>query len=210
MLSRFSELLVGDTELTKDKQRLLSLVLLLAAIVFAWIPHERSWLLFRIWKRTFLEDGFFPDFITAIMGVMIVLPLYLRNILKWEHTSVYSILSAAINITLVATLCKIVIGNGFSASLLSYLLLFAIFLSWLGMRPVAGLAWVAVLVIGIFGLIIRNYAMGIHGYLFVLCSFIGLLLQSEMKPRDVMLELSNEFRGPNRARMTSSSRWPGK
>ena len=210
MLTRFSEILVGDKELTKDKQRLLSLALLLAAIVFAWIPHERTWLLFRIWKRTFLEDGFFPDFITAIMGVMIVLPLYLRNILKWEHTSVYSILSAAINVTLVATLCKIVVGNGFSESLLSYLLLSAIFLSWLGMRPVAGMAWVAVLIIGIFGLIARNYAMGMHGYLFVLCSFIGLLLQSEMKPGDVMLELSNEFRGPRRLHMTPTSRGPGK
>ena len=210
MLTRFSEILVGDKELTKDKQRLLSLALLLAAIVFAWIPHERTWLLFRIWKRTFLEDGFFPDFITAIMGVMIVLPLYLRNILKWEHTSVYSILSAAINVTLVATLCKIVVGNGFSQSLLSYLLLSAIFLSWLGMRPVAGMAWVAVLIIGIFGLIVRNYAMGMHGYLFVLCSFIGLLLQSEMKPRDVMQELSNEFRGPRELHMTPTSLGPGK
>ena len=207
MLTRLSEILVGDDELTKDKQRLLSLALLIAAIAFAWLPHERSWILFRVWERTLREDGFIPDFITAIMGVMIVLPLYLRNILKWEHTSVYSVLSAAINVTLVATLCKIIVGNGFSGSLLSYLLVFAIVLSWLGMRPVAGMAWVAVLVIGIFGLMLRNYAMGIHGYMFVLCSFLGLLLQSEMKPRDFMLELSREFRGQTLERPAPTTRW---
>ncbi len=198
-LDRFSQILVGDTELTKDKQRLLSLGLLLAAIAVAWIPHERSVTFFGIWTKSFTSSGFLPDFITAVMGVLIVLPLYMRDILKWHSTSIYSILSAAINLTLISTLCKIILGDGFAFGALSSALVVAISLSWLGMRPVAAFAWVAVFMLGIVGLLVRNYTMGIYGYLFILFGFLGLILHSEMKPGEMFAEISEEFRGSKAA-----------
>lgn len=195
MVSKISEIIIGDQELTQNKQRLLSLILMTVATGLAWIPHQKTTTVFFFWSKTLKTQGFVPDFITAMIGLLIVLPLYIRNILKWKKTSVYSILSFATNLTLVATFCKIILGEGFIFSVVTMSLGLALTLTWLGMRPVAGIAWIAVFVIGIVTLQVRNYVMGIYGYLFILLGFLGLILHSEFTPGAFYEEFRREFRG---------------
>ncbi len=202
--STISQFLVGDAELARDKQRLLSLGLLAAAILMAWIPHERTTTFLSFWTYTVETGGFAPDLVTTIMGVALVLPLYLRGILKWRHASVYSILSIVINVTLIATFCKIILGGSFALGTLSYCLMAAIALTWLGMRPVAAMAWMAVLALSVVGLLLRNYAMGIYGYLFIICGFLGLLLHSEMRPGDILRTFKSDLSKEYSGRMTDS------
>jgi hypothetical protein len=194
MKRTFSEILVGDNELSKDKKRLISLSLIILATTIAWLPHERT-VNILFWQRTLSSEGFLPDFLTGLLGILIVLPLYFRNILKWNVTSVYSILSFAVNLTLIATFCRIIVGDGFIMNYTTAGLAVAVALTWLGMRAVASLAWLSVILIGIFSLMYRNYVMGLGGFLFVLFGFLGLVLQSEATPAGIYGELKKEFYG---------------
>lgn len=195
ILSKMSEILVGDQELTKDKRRFISLLLIITATILAWRPHQRTVTFLYFWSKTSKTEGFIPDFVTAILGLLIVLPLYFRNILKWEKTSIYSILSFITNLTLIATFCKIILGEGFIFSGLTISLGMSLILTWLGMRPIAGVAWVAVFIIGVVALQIHNYVMGFDGYLFILLGFLGLVLHAEVNPGEFYRELQGEFRG---------------
>jgi hypothetical protein len=195
LLSKASEIIVGDQELTQNKQRLISLILMMIATGLAWIPLKRTAILLFFVPITTTTKGFAPDFITAMIALVIVLPLYFRNILKWKKTSVYSILSFAVNLTLIATFCKIILGEGFIFSVYTISLGLALILTWLGIRPVAGIAWIAVFVIGIIALQVRNYVMGIYGYLFILLGFLGLILHMEFQPGEFYEEFRRDFRG---------------
>tara|TARA_R110001592_G_scaffold254940_1_gene518481 strand:- start:11849 stop:12445 length:597 start_codon:yes stop_codon:yes gene_type:complete len=196
MSKSLSEILVGDTELSTDRKRLISMALITLATVVAWLPHERT-VNFLFWQRTLSSDGFLPDFLTAIFGLMIVLPLYFRNILHWRTTSVYSILSFAVNLTLVSTFCRIIVGDGFEMTSTTMGMIVALTLTWLGMRAVASLAWLAVIALGIFSLMHRNYIMGIEGFFFILFGSIGILLQAETTPAKFYGDLKSEFFGPS-------------
>lgn len=194
-LRKLSTILVGDEEIATDKRRLISLAFMVIAIALAWIPYERDFSLFRIWGSS-KTGGFLPNFLTGMIGLAIVLPMYLRNILRWEKTSIYSILSFALNLTLIATLCRIILPDTkLIWSAVTVGLLMAVVLSWLGMRPVALLAWAGVLILGVFELQSKSNAMGVAGFLFVLFGAVGLILHSELKPREIMSSLKHEFRG---------------
>ena len=192
-VSRILQVLIGDAELDPMIQRTLSVILLVSAILVAWIPHEGSCPFLIVWSRTVKTEGFAPDLIATIFSIMLVLPLYLRGILKWRPTSVYRILSALIITTLIATSIKIILGDGFSQNLLLYCLIAALALSWLGLRPIAAAAWIAVFVLGASGLIHRNCAMGTYGYVFVISGFLGMLLHFEVGPGDILTAFSDEF-----------------
>ncbi len=196
VFDKISEIMFGDHELSTRKQRLVSLIFMILAIGLAWKPQEQTSLVLFIWKRSKTGQGFAPDLLTALIGLLIVLPLYVRNILKWRGTSVYSILSFTVNLTLCATFCKIILGGqGFVFSSLTVSLGIALLLAWVGMRPVAGIAWIAIFIMGIVQLQITNQTLGVYGFLFVLFGFLGVVLHAELKPSELYHQLKYEFRG---------------
>mgnify|MGYP001254139417 CR=1 FL=1 len=65
-LNRLSGIVVGDTELTRDKQRRRSLAFLLAAIAFPWVPRERSITLLGFWRHSLIVELSLDDMLKKI------------------------------------------------------------------------------------------------------------------------------------------------
>ena len=72
------------------------------AVVMAWMPQEKTASFFAFWKDTEKVRGYTPDLLTALIALLIILPLYVRNILKWQKTSVYSLMAFGLNLALSA------------------------------------------------------------------------------------------------------------
>ena len=93
-MNRYENFLVSDEELDIEWQKLLSLLFLLIAGSMSFFPYARNGLIPWINKPL----TFKPDFVATIIAIVLVAPLYLRNILKW-HKSVYSPLELYLKIS---------------------------------------------------------------------------------------------------------------
>lgn len=193
---RFLDSIFGDHELTTITKRIVSIALMVLAVIMAWMPQEKSASFFAFWKDTEKVRGYTPDLLTALIALLIILPLYVRNIFKWQKTSVYSLMAFGLNLALCATFFKIILGGeGFAFNYLTVALAFSMVLAWAGMRPVALVAWVAIFIIAIIKIQVTNQTFGSTGFLFVLFGFLGLLLHAEVKPRDLVVEMKCQFMG---------------
>lgn len=190
---KYMQIIFGEIELSGETKKILSFMFIILAIVLAWLPKERA----LFWRFTLMEDGFYPNFITGAVGLMIVLPLYIRNIFKWRTTSVFSILAFLLNVTLVSTFVKIIMGGSeFQFTLITTALIVAVIITWLGMRPIVPLAWAAVFGLGALSLVENSYMMGVSGYLFIVFGFLGVLLHSELDIATLSNEVMDQFKGP--------------
>jgi hypothetical protein len=193
---RLLALLVGDHDLSREHRRLGSLVCLGAALAIA----SMSFVLPGWWEDVIVT--FRPTLASGLIALGLVAPLYLRGILRWER-SVYGVLILVLNLAVTAALARVILGEqagpfAFDAPM-AVALWAAIALGWLGMRPVAGVAWIAVFVLGTVNLLQASDAMGVWGFVFVAASFLGVLLQSEQDPGALVEELKLEFSGEYRA-----------
>ena len=193
---KYMQIIFGDIELSGETKKILSFTFIILAIVLAWLPKEKA----LFWRFTLTEGGFYPNFITGAVGLMIVLPLYIRNIFKWRTTSLFSILAFLLNVTLVSTFVKIIMGGSdFQFTLITTALIVAIIITWLGMRPVVPLAWAAVFGLAALSLVENSYTMGLSGYLFIVFGFLGVLLHSELDIASLTKEVTEQFKGPAKA-----------
>jgi hypothetical protein len=188
-------LLVGDHDLSREHRRLASLLCLVAALAIA----STTFVLPRWWEDVIVT--FRPTLASGLIALCLVAPLYLRGILRWER-SVYGVAILVLNLAVTAALARAILGE--QAGLLAFdapmtvALWAAIALGWLGMRPVAALAWIAVFALGSVNLLQASEAMGFWGFAFVAASFLGVLLQSDQDPRTLVEELKLEFSGEHR------------
>ncbi|SEW41675.1 hypothetical protein SAMN04488515_2863 [Cognatiyoonia koreensis] len=191
-LGKLNAIIVGDDALGHLTIRYLSLVLLLVATVVGCM--------------TFTQSGFFgssdvslrPDMLSGIFGILLIAPLYLRRIITWSP-SIYYILSAVLNVTVTAVLIQAVLGAASTTWLsipLPFVLALGLAMTWLGIRPLAPLAWACVILLGILNLQAASEAMGLWGYLFVISAGLGIFLQFPFEPQKMLKEVKYDFIGP--------------
>ena len=187
-------LLTDERKLRPVSRKMLSLVLLAAAGAIAFVPFEKC---FLWWCG---PAPFIPSFISGLLALGLVFPLYARGILIWD-ISVYRLLSAALVLLVGAVAIEIAIlggsgdsgFSGFFGSLTGTLLAAALLLSWFGMREIAGHVWLLVLVPIIYNAVSNNQTLGFYGFIFIVCAFLGLMLQSANSFQNTLAALASEY-----------------
>lgn len=202
-LGQFSEVLVGDKELGQNTVRYISLILMLASAVMGFITYTNEG-----WVSTSYVS-YAPNIMTTFMALLMILPLYVRNVLKWSGYNVFTILSFVLNVSVTATMVSMLLGGsvnhsffggGFSMTLnwqtpTAMVLLGAILLSWLGMRLIAGFSWIIVFAVGTWNLAMAGGSLESIGAIFLLSAFLGIVLQNNLTPGVFLQELKYEFSG---------------
>ncbi len=191
-LSKLNAILVGEDALGHLTVRYLSLALLLIATVVGFMTYTQS----KFFGS--LNVSLRPDMLSGIFAILLVAPLYLRRIITWSP-SIYYILSAVLNVTVTAVLVQAVLGAASSTLLslpLPFVLAMGLATTWLGIRPLAPLAWAFVILLGILNLQAASEAMGLWGYLFVISAGLGIFLQFPFEPQRILNEVKYDFIGP--------------
>lgn len=184
-MKKFTEAIVNDEEYAPGHQRLLSLVFLAIADLLAFNSYTSTGF---FWDSTFnLQPGAFETFIAIAM----VAPLYLRGILSWKK-STYSILFFVLVTWLFGSLASLATG-GKDHNVVTYLLIGTVALSWLGIREVAGVGWVLLLLIGGYGFLKRSADMDIFGFVYVVSGFLGLVVHGNLNPGQLLRGLKAEY-----------------
>ena len=177
------DILTSEAELTTGTRRLLSLVCLLVSCIMVFIPYETTFLLIPV------DTSIQPTIVSGMLGILILAPLYARNILKWS-TTIYSILVLTMLLLIFSSLMQILMGDNM---LNMMFIMAALVLSWLGIKAVAGLAWILVFIgIGI-TIVVNGLAMGFFGFVFIISAFLGILLHSNLSPSQLVGGLKEEF-----------------
>ena len=179
--------LTSEEEFTPKWSKFLSLVFLLITCSFTFFTFTKpTWFFFQ--KEFTLK----PGIVEAIIGITLVTPLYLRNILKWSM-SIYGIISFILILTVFSSLITLAEGGDSSSIYTQALIFSAILLSWLGIRPLPGIAWILVLLACILNITSVSQAMGNFGYVYILSGFLGILLHSGLNPGQLYKEISSDF-----------------
>jgi len=203
---RLLSIVFGEVELGVRSKKGLSIIFIILALVLAWIPKNIKVAYIIPWE----VDGFLPNLLTGILGLMIVLPLYIRNIFNWRTTSVFTILAFLLNAAFSATFAKIILGGGeFEFTLITTSLIAAVIITWLGMRPIVPLAWASVFGLGAIALVKTSYIMGLSGFLFIVFGFLGILLHSELDIASLTKEVSEQFKGPAKSMQEAANNISG-
>ena len=192
-LSKLNAILVGEDALGHLTIRYLSLALLLVATVVGSMTYTGTG-----WRWQDVDVSLRPDMLSGIFAILLVAPLYLRRIITWSP-SIYYILSAVLNVTVTAVLVQAVLGAASPEWLslpLPFVLALGLAMTWLGIRPLAPLAWAFVIFLGILNLQAASEAMGLWGYLFVICAGLGIFLQFPFEPQRILNEMKYDFIGP--------------
>lgn len=185
--NNFTSKIIDETELGSNQKKYLSLIFLVIACSMSFFSYREVGFL---WDTVFT---FKPGVMATILGFIIASPLYLRRILKW-NSSPYTIISFILILYLFASMVQFALGGeGSSSKITLYLLGTSVILSWLGMKSVAGLSWILVLIAVISSLIENDIAMGGFGFLFIFSGLIGIVLHSGMHPGNFMKSMKSEF-----------------
>ena len=131
-----------------------------------------------------------PDFVSGVIALFLILPLYARGILRWS-ASIYGTLMFLLFLSVYSSLAKLaLLGKG---DLPVYLLMASIVLSWLGMRAVAGFGWILTFSAAVLSALSTSSAMGTNGFLFIASAFLGLIMHSNLSPSRVFEEIAAEY-----------------
>ncbi len=196
----FINQLISEKEMKATTLRALSLVFLAIACSIAFVPFERERLFFFN-----AELSIMPDFISTMFAILLIAPLYARKILKWNG-SIYTIISLLLFLLFFSSLIELFLGGGDLLDVpINMLLVTAIALSWLGIKEVAGLAWI-ILFVGIgFKVSINSYTMGFWGFLYIGSAFIGLVLHSGLNPGQLISSFKHQFKAHDTVKEAISS-----
>ncbi len=188
MLRKFRATMANDNQLDNETLRFLSLIFLLLAGIMSFFKYTHVGLL---WDTDFT---FAPGFLSSIFGILLIAPLYMRGILKWNK-SIYTIISFILILMVFASFIELALGGNKKSSITMALLGAAFVLSWLGIRVAAGVAWILVLVAAVMSAIVNNLAMGLWGFVYVGSGALGLILHSGLNPGEFMQALKIEYSG---------------
>jgi hypothetical protein len=83
--------------------------------------------------------------------------------------------------------------NSFVSDLNFYMVMIALALSWVGLRGIAGIAWIIVLLVGIHSVVSVANAMSFAGFLYVCSAALGLCFHSGVNPGELLSSLKEEY-----------------
>jgi len=192
MFEKIRAAITDDNEISKEWQRFASLALLLLAFLLAMIPHDRTGLM--AWNPLAKPLMLRPGLESTSIALALIAPLYLRGLLKWNK-SPFTTISFALILGVFASFVQMTVlgGGSITGNLNLYVLMIAIALSWVGIRGVAGIAWIIVLVLGIYNFQKVSRDMGVSGYLYVCSAFMGLCFHSGVNPGELFSSLKDEY-----------------
>ena len=186
-MARLISGITDNTPMSGTAQRALSIVFLIISVTMAFMTYSREGMFFD----SKLE--IFPSFISTLIAIILIAPLYARNILKWNK-SFYTLISLILFLLLFGSLVELAMGgNGLNSQVIQYLLLTAVILSWLGMKAIAGGSWLLLFPAIAISIVNNNTAMGFYGFIYVASGFIGILLHSELNPANLVKGFKEEF-----------------
>ena len=186
-MARLINGITDNTPMSGTAQRALSIVFLIISVSMAFMTYSREGMFFD----SKLE--IFPSFISTLIAIILIAPLYARNILKWNK-SFYTLISLILFLLLFGSLVELAMGgNGLNSQVIQYLLLTAVILSWLGMKAIAGGSWLLLFPAIAISIVNNNTAMGFYGFIYVASGFIGILLHSELNPANLVKGFKEEF-----------------
>ena len=210
------EKLTSDKELDSKLIKAISLASLIITITLFWLPIYRvgrRFLIIDLSEIPFINEFSFstvpldlkPGLRAGVIGAILIAPLYLRGILYWKKTSIYSILCFCLNFCLASTIAVICFEN-VKGSLLDaiwpikdlkiIMLLVALVLNWVGLKAIAGLAYILLFFLVMVNLSIVNDGMEFNGFICILFGIIGLVTQNGMNPRELFGGLMEVLRKP--------------
>lgn len=188
MLNKIKQVMSDDNQLDNASIRFLSLIFLSIAGVMSFFEYTHiGW----IWDT---HVTFTPNFLSSILGILLIAPLYMRGILKWNK-SIYTITSFILILMVFASFIELALGGNGKSSITIALVGAALVLSWLGIRAAAGIAWILVLAAAVLSAIANNLAMGFWGFVYVGSGTLGLVLHSGLNPGELMYALKIEYAG---------------
>jgi hypothetical protein len=186
MFQKIKTFWVNDEELGIEWQRLLSIIFLFLAGIMSFITYTHmGWL----WNT---KLTFAPSFISTIGGTMLIAPLYLRDILKWNR-SIYTIISFLLILLVFSSFLEIITGGKGYNNITYSLIGISIVLSWLEIKGVAGVSWILTLDAAIYHVITSTLALGFNGYIYVSSGFLGLVLHTGLNPGALVKGLKEEY-----------------
>lgn len=179
--------IIDESEINKKTSQLLSMFFLLVSGLMSFFEYTQTRIL---WDY---HLSFAPGFISTIIAIGLITPLYLRGILHWTK-SVYSILSFILILMVFASFIELALGGSKAPGIITIsILLMAITLSWLGIRGVAGICWILVLIVAIYSAILNNLAMGFYGFIYIATGFLGIVLHSGLNPGQLLVDIKSEY-----------------
>ena len=159
------------------------------AFIFMLIPILLS---FINWKNGHDTISISPDYISTLYGVLIYAAFVVRfKGIPRTVSSWIDILFCVFNVLLFASFVKTILFTKTITILgiikinidTNILLPVAIILSWLGLKIVSLICIAIITIVALFNITALNIAMGsIFGPLYVICSFIGIMLYLSVEP----------------------------
>jgi hypothetical protein len=152
------------------------------------------------WYRSLLfNEDFafnFPGVINGATGLLICLPMYLRNFIEFKHISIFQCITFFLNWTLCSTISQLIIGpdNSSFNEILSFMLFSGILLTWLGIRSVAGFCWLYFIILAIGNLFFLSNLPQVTGLLFLVFGFFSLMFQMDISPAGLAKRFIIEFK----------------
>lgn len=187
MWQKIKMLITDESEIDNKSTQLISMLFLLMSGLMSFFEYTQT----RIFWDYHLT--FAPGFISTIIAVCLISPLYLRGILHWSR-SVYSILSFILILLVFASFIQLALGGAKAPGVIVIsTLLLAVTLSWLGIRGVAGVCWILVLIVAIYSAVLNNLAMGFYGFVYIVTGFLGIVLHSGLNPGQLLSDIKLEY-----------------
>jgi hypothetical protein len=190
MFEKIRVAITDDNEISKEWQRFASLAFLLFAFVLALLPYERNGLITQYLRPIRIT----PGLLSGSLALALIAPLYLRGILKWNR-SPFTTISFVLILGVFATFLEMsILGRGsFIKELNFYAVMIALALSWAGLRGIAGIAWIIVLIVGIHSVAVVHDAMNFGGFLYICSATLGLCFHSGVNPGELLSSLKEEY-----------------
>jgi hypothetical protein len=191
--NKFATAVTSEEEFSTTTTKLLSLFFLTVAFILSLMSYDGGAFLYFIPKSSIIIR---PDFISSGISLTLLTPLYARGILRWSK-SAYGMVMFILFWSVFASIFQLgLVGSVGNVS--KYLISAAVLISWIGIRGLAGAAWTLALAAAIYNLISTSSAIGMWGFIFLCCTFLGLLLHSNLSPatfsKAILEEYSSTFR----------------
>ena len=179
--------ITNEKEFSGQSKKILSVIFLLVSFLLSFQSIAGTRLFF------FPKDiSISPDLLSATIALALIIPLYGRGILKWSP-SIHGLIMFVLLLAVFSSISKLAYAGGDDVSL--YLIAIAVALSWLGVRAISGMVWVLVFLASVYSATTISAGMGITGFVFILTSFLGLLMHTNLSPAGIVSEMAAEYSG---------------
>ncbi|WP_029407691.1 hypothetical protein [Thiomicrorhabdus sp. Milos-T2] len=187
MFKKLKQAIADDNELDSETLRILSLLFLLLSASMSFIQYTQH---FDWWPDA--ERSFRPGLISTIVAMLLVTPLYIRGILKWNK-SFFTIFSLILILLVFSSFVQLAVGGKEHSSIIYSLLGISVVLSWLGIKEIAGFSWAFALASGIYSAIESSLVMDFAGFVYITSGFVGVLLHSGLNPGQLVQGIKEEY-----------------